>query len=119
MGALSRGEIICRKVSHARLWRVTHGGARAGIQGKRLVLTIDPAQRLRTALNLNAGMVSPEKIPLDAYSPKGELWAALLDIRASLDRMVRRDTPAAQAETVLSNPIYALLTSSIGGMQEL
>jgi len=27
------------------------------IQGKHLVLTIDPAQRLRTALNLNAGMV--------------------------------------------------------------
>src|SRR5258708_21588027 len=116
MGALSRGEIICRKASHARLWRVTYGGARAGIRGKpkffvrnipsagqsgriglmkiriflgaggvcktsvtaasalgtaliqwkHLVLTIDPAQRLRTALNLNAGMVSPEKIPLDA-----------------------------------------------------
>ncbi|HXI41656.1 MAG TPA: ArsA-related P-loop ATPase [Bryobacteraceae bacterium] len=89
------------------------------VQGKHLVLTIDPAQRLRTALKLNAGMASAEKIPLDAYSPKGELWAALLDIRASLDRMVRHDTPAAQAENVLSNPIYELLTSSIGGMQEL
>lgn len=88
-------------------------------RGKNLVLTIDPAQRLRTALHLNAGLAAPEKIALDAYSPKGELWAALLDIRASLDRMVRQDTPAAQAENVLSNPIYQLLTSSIGGMQEL
>jgi anion-transporting ArsA/GET3 family ATPase len=93
--------------------------AAALTQGKHLVLTIDPAQRLRTALHLNAGTVSPEKITLEAYSPKGELWAALLDIRASLDRMVRRDTPAGKAETVLRNPIYELLTSSIGGMQEL
>src|SRR5258708_28725262 len=169
MGALSGGGVIGQKPGPSRLWRVTHGGARAGIRGKRkvfvrnipsageagriglmkiriflgaggvgktsvtaasalgtaliqgkhLVLTIDPAQRLRTALNLNAGMVSPEKIPLDAYSRKGELWAALLDIRGSLDRMVRRYSPAADAETVLSNPIYELLTSSIGGMQEL
>src|SRR5690242_19759385 len=88
-------------------------------QGKNLVLTIDPAQRLRTALHLNADLAAPEKIALDAYAPKGELWAALLDIRASLDRMVRHDTPAAQAESVLSNPIYQLLASSIGGMQEL
>jgi len=87
--------------------------------GKNLVLTIDPALRLRTALHLTAGLASPEKIALAAYAPKGELWAALLDIRASLDRMVRRDATAAQAESVLSNPIYELLTSSIGGMQEL
>lgn len=87
-------------------------------QGKHLVLTIDPALRLKTALNLNAAPASTEKIALDAYSPKGELWAALLDIQASLDRMVRHDTPA-QAESVLTNPIYGLLTSSIAGMQEL
>lgn len=88
-------------------------------KNKCLVLTIDPALRLRTALNLHGGPASAEKIPLDAYAPKGELWAALLDIRASLDRMVRHDAPGDQAESVLKNPIYGLLASSVAGMQEL
>src|SRR5579859_2260949 len=35
-------------------------------QGKHLVLTIDPALRLKTALNLNGTPASTEKIALDA-----------------------------------------------------
>ena len=86
--------------------------------GKCLVLTIDPAWRLKTALNLTSSDLQ-QKVDLSAWSAKGELWAALLDVRASLDRAVRLYARPEQAETVLKHPIYHILTTSIAGMQEL
>ena len=59
--------------------------ARAGV--KSLVLTIDPALRLRTALHLK-GDALEQMVPVDPPIT-GELWAALLDVRATLDEAVR------------------------------
>ena len=86
--------------------------------GKCLVLTIDPALRLRTALGLDAGGLE-QRVPLEDYSARGELWAALLDVRATLDRAVRLYGKPEQAETVLKHPIYQILIASLAGMQEL
>src|SRR5262245_61747275 len=89
--------------------------ARSGL--KSLVLTIDPALRLRTALDLKDGL-NEQIVPLDP-APSGELWAALLDVRATLDEAVRISGKKENIDRVLSHPIYATIADSLVGMQEL
>ncbi len=92
---------------------------RAALEGKKcLVLTIDPALRLRSALRLDPGGIE-QKVDLAALSPKGELWAGLLDAGATLNRAVRLYGEPRQAETVLKHPVYHSLVRSLAGMQEL
>ncbi len=80
--------------------------------GKVLVLTIDPARRLATALGLKAiGNVETRvKVPGDA--PKGaELWMAMLDTSASWDDLVRKHAPDPQTrDRILANPLYRNIT---------
>ncbi len=85
---------------------------------KCLVLTIDPALRLRTTLNLHPG-VPEQLVPIEDLRGKGELWAGLLDVRATLDRAVRIYGNSEQAEQVLKHPVYQILITSLAGMQEL
>ncbi|HET6811795.1 MAG TPA: ArsA-related P-loop ATPase [Acidimicrobiales bacterium] len=80
--------------------------------GKVLVLTVDPARRLADALGL-AGIGNEERpVPAEAFrdagmSPRGELWAAMLDTKQSWDALVRRHAPdTATAEKILGNPLY-------------
>lgn len=89
--------------------------ARAG--AKSLVLTIDPALRLRTALQLKEGLLE-QQVPLDPPA-SGELWAALLDVRATLDEAVRLYGKSSSADRILNHPIYATIADSLVGMQEL
>jgi anion-transporting ArsA/GET3 family ATPase len=92
---------------------------KSALEGQKcLVLTIDPALRLRTALNLDAG-AQEQKVSLDDLSGRGELWAGLLDIRGTLDRSVRTYGKPDQVETVLQHPVYQILIASLAGMQEL
>ena len=92
---------------------------KAALDGSRcLVLTIDPALRLRAALGMSS-TAAQQKVPLGSNSLKGELWAALLDIRATMDRMVRVHAKRRQAETVLNDPVYRFLITSVAGMNEL
>ncbi len=86
--------------------------------GKCLVLTIDPSLRLKTALHLDSSS-SEQRVALEDPDGKGELWAALLDVRATLDRAVRVYGTPDQVETVLKHPIYQILIASLAGMQEL
>ncbi|HEY3132544.1 MAG TPA: ArsA-related P-loop ATPase [Acidobacteriota bacterium] len=85
---------------------------------KCLVLTIDPALRLRTALQLKPGK-GQQKVPLDSFSTKGELWAAMLDVGATLNRAVQLYSKQEQADVVLKHPIYQLLVASLAGLPEL
>ncbi len=95
------------------------GALKAALGGKRcLVLTLDPAQRLKTALQLAPGG-DEQKIDLSLYSGKGELWAGMLDAGATLNRAVRLYGEPQQAETVLKHPVYHSLVQSLAGMQEL
>lgn len=89
--------------------------ARAG--HKALVLTIDPALRLRTALRLREGILE-QQVELEPAAT-GELWAALLDVRATLDEAVHLYAPAALVQPILRHPIYATIADSLVGMQEL
>ncbi|HEV8129823.1 MAG TPA: ArsA-related P-loop ATPase [Acidobacteriota bacterium] len=94
-------------------------GLQAALGGKKcLVLTIDPALRLRTALRLKAGQ-GEQKVPLDSFHTGGELWAAMLDVGATLNRAVKLYSKPEQAEAVLKHPIYHVLVASLAGMQEL
>jgi anion-transporting ArsA/GET3 family ATPase len=85
---------------------------------KSLVLTIDPALRLRTALGMSSSGLE-QKVPLDRPEQTGELWAALLNVRQSLDRAVLREAKPNEAKAILEHPLYQVLATSLAGMQEL
>jgi len=92
-------------------------GAASRLGGKTLVLTIDPARRLATALGLDgigneAHQVPPDLLKAAGAEPRGELWAAMLDTKESWDDLVRRHAPdRATAEQILGNRLYHNLTS--------
>jgi anion-transporting ArsA/GET3 family ATPase len=80
--------------------------------GKVLVLTVDPAKRLASALGLGGLGNTATQVPEQAFTavgvaPRGELWAAMLDTRASWDDLVRRHAPDRDTEQrILENPLY-------------
>jgi anion-transporting ArsA/GET3 family ATPase len=82
-------------------------------RGKVLVLTVDPARRLATALGLASFGNTPVRVPADPSMPlRGELWAAMLDTKAGWDELIRRHAPdAATRDAVLANPLYENITS--------
>jgi anion-transporting ArsA/GET3 family ATPase len=92
-------------------------GAASRLGGKTLVLTIDPARRLATALGLDGIGNEPHQVPPDVLKaagaePRGELWAAMLDTKESWDDLVRRHAPdRATAERILENRLYHNLTA--------
>jgi anion-transporting ArsA/GET3 family ATPase len=88
--------------------------ARAG--AKCLVLTTDPSHRLRTALGLKEGLLE-QRVPVE--DAKGELWAALLDVNATLDEAVRLYAKPGNQARILEHPIYRTIASSLSGMHEL
>lgn len=94
----------------------------AAVAGERtLVLTIDPARRLRTALGLDAAeAAAQQRVNLDSLpAARGELHAAMLDVASSLNRAVRLHASPKQAEEIFTHPIYKVLLESLAGMQEL
>ena len=77
-----------------------------------LVLTIDPAKRLATALGLDSVANAETRVDLGRSAPAdAELWVAMLDTSASWDSLVGRHAPdAATAEQILANPLYRNIT---------
>ncbi|MDA8263721.1 MAG: AAA family ATPase [Actinomycetota bacterium] len=78
---------------------------------KVLILTVDPARRLADAMGLaNFGNVVT-RVDISGFShshPHGELYAAMLDTKASWDDLVARYAPNMRVRhEILSNPIYA------------
>jgi anion-transporting ArsA/GET3 family ATPase len=94
-------------------------GAMAAIHlgGKVLVVTVDPARRLANALGLEAFGNAETRVPDEAFgavgvSPRGELWAAMLDTKQSWDDLVRRHAPDAKTrDAILANPLYNNITA--------
>jgi anion-transporting ArsA/GET3 family ATPase len=92
---------------------------RTALDGEKcLVMTVDPALRLKTALGMT-GAALEQRVPLEPASTKGELWAALLDVPTTMDRLVRAHSGAAKAQTIIDHPVYKLLLTSLAGMNEL
>ncbi len=94
----------------ATMGAVHHGG-------RVLVVTVDPARRLADALGLSGLGNKETRVPPEAFAdagltPRGELWAAMLDTRQSWDALVRRHAPDLRtAEQILGNPLYQNLAS--------
>jgi anion-transporting ArsA/GET3 family ATPase len=80
--------------------------------GRILVLTVDPARRLADALGLKGIGNDEVRIADDVFTkvgvtPRGELWAAMLDTKQSWDDLIRRHAPdEATREQILANPLY-------------
>jgi anion-transporting ArsA/GET3 family ATPase len=93
-------------------------GAAARIDGRVLVLTVDPARRLATALGLGGLGNLERQVPRDVVAgangapPRGELWAAMLDTKQSWDELVLRHAPdELTAHRILDNRLYTNLTA--------
>lgn len=88
------------------------------VGGRVLVLTVDPARRLATALGLGGlgnteVQVDPALLAATGAAPRGELWAAQLDTKESWDGLVRRHAPdAATRDAILANSLYENVTGT-------
>ncbi|MDP9071870.1 MAG: AAA family ATPase [Actinomycetota bacterium] len=84
--------------------------------GKVLVLTVDPARRLADALGVKGlgneeRQVPPELFDRAGVSPRGQLWAAMLDTKQSWDDLVVRHAPDRRtARDILDNKLYENIT---------
>jgi anion-transporting ArsA/GET3 family ATPase len=91
--------------------------AAAHLGGKVLVITVDPARRLASALGLQQFGNVETRVPHELFAeagtePRGELWAAMLDTKQSWDDLVRTHAPdPATRDAILANPLYDNITS--------
>ncbi|MFV0315595.1 MAG: ArsA family ATPase [Microthrixaceae bacterium] len=91
--------------------------AAANLGVKVLVLTVDPARRLASALGLEQfGNVEVE-VPAEVFAEagvesEGELWVAMLDTKASWDELISQHAPDRKTRNaILANPLYQNITS--------
>jgi anion-transporting ArsA/GET3 family ATPase len=89
------------------------------------VLTIDPAKRLADSLGLpelgnEERRVDPKLFAEAGIETRGgELWAMMLDAKATFDELVRRHAPDAETrDRILANRIYQQLSNALAGSQE-
>ena len=81
-----------------------------------LVMTVDPARRLATALGLDEFGNTPVRIDPSAVAAagvklRGEVWVAMLDTKAGWDELITRQAPDdATRDAVLANPLYENIT---------
>lgn len=85
-----------------------------------LVLTVDPARRLATALGLGSSGLGNVEVEVDpgllygddsSGNTTGRLWVAMLDTKAGWDELIRRHAPdPALRDQVLANPLYHNIT---------
>ncbi len=122
------GKEVCICAGSGGVGKTTTSAAIAtGIaaQGRRVcVLTIDPAKRLADSLGLKqlgneARRVDPELFERQGVEMKGELWAMMLDAKATFDDLVARHAPDEESrDRVLQNRIYQQISSALAGSQE-
>lgn len=90
---------------------------------KTLVLTIDPARRLAGALGLDgigteAVEVTP-RLKAVGLEVKGQLFAMMLDVQNTLDRLVDQYAASPQAkQEILNNRLYQNISTRLTGSQE-
>ena len=123
------GKRICICAGSGGVGKTTTSAAIAAgmaARGKKVaVLTIDPAKRLADSLGLpelgnTERRVDPalfERHGIDARG--GELWAMMLDAKATFDEVVAKHAPDAETrDRILSNRIYRELSNALAGSQE-
>jgi anion-transporting ArsA/GET3 family ATPase len=122
------GKDICICVGSGGVGKTTTSAAiAAGMAARGLrvcVLTIDPAKRLADSLGLRelgneAERVGPELFEHHGIEMKGELWAMMLDAKATFDELVARQAPDEESrDRVLNNRIYQQISNALAGSQE-
>lgn len=75
------------------------------LDGDVLVLTIDPARRLASALGIDIDGNEAVSVPLPGNKTPN-LYAAMLDPGPAWDAMVEREATPDIAERILANPVY-------------
>lgn len=92
-------------------------GVAAARLGRRvLVLTIDPARRLATALGIVQG-AGDVRVPRQAWD--GELWAGAIDpARIFADYIERHAKSADVAQRLFDNALYQQIATTLSGSQE-
>lgn len=126
---LLEGVSVCICAGSGGVGKTTTSAAIAAgmaARGRRVaVLTIDPAKRLADSLGL--GELGNEERRVDpallrsagAGDPRGELWAAMLDAKATFDDVVARYAPDEEArQRILENRIYREISGTLAGSQE-
>jgi len=122
------GKDICICAGSGGVGKTTTSAAiAAGMAARGLrvcVLTIDPAKRLADSLGLrelgnDARQVDPALFAEHGIEMKGELWAMMLDAKATFDDLVARQAPDEEArDRVLNNRIYQQISNALAGSQE-
>ncbi len=117
---ISRRVIVC--LGSGGVGKTTVSAAlarRAASLGRRaVVITVDPARRLADAMGLQSGFLGPEP-RLVGRPGGGELWATMLDPRATFDRVVAEHAPdSATRARITSNDFYRNLAEGLSGTQE-
>ncbi|GAC1343504.1 MAG: ArsA family ATPase [Candidatus Dormibacteria bacterium] len=89
-----------------------------------MVLTVDPARRLATALGLRQvgtepTVVEPALLRRAGIEPKGELVCAMLDMKTTWDRMIERYAPNREArQRILASPFYRGISEAFIGSHD-
>jgi anion-transporting ArsA/GET3 family ATPase len=89
-----------------------------------LVLTIDPAKRLATALGLKAigtqpVVIAPDQLRHAGLEPHGEMAAAMLDMKSEWDRLIDRYSPNSQIRNrITASPFYKGISEAFIGSHE-
>jgi anion-transporting ArsA/GET3 family ATPase len=82
-----------------------------------IVVTIDPAKRLASALGLDTGLAHSES-RVDVPGASGSLHAAMLDMKTAWDELIDRYSPTrAQALRIKENRIYQGVSEQFIGSQ--
>ncbi len=125
---ITEGRGICICAGSGGVGKTTTSAAiAAGLasRGQKVaVLTIDPAKRLADSLGLKELENEPRKVDPKLFEAagaemRGELWAMMLDAKATFDELVRKHAPDAETrDRILENRIYRQLSNALAGSQE-
>jgi anion-transporting ArsA/GET3 family ATPase len=128
VGDILDGKGVCICAGSGGVGKTTTSAAIAsGMAARGLkvcVLTIDPAKRLADSLGLKelgntASRVDPKLFEAQGVEMKGELWAMMLDAKATFDELVARQAPDEESrDRVLDNRIYQQISNALAGSQE-
>ena len=126
---LLRGKKVCICAGSGGVGKTTISAAIAAgmaARGKKVaVLTIDPAKRLADSLGLpelgnTERRVDPSLFQAEGVEAgDGELWAMMLDAKATFDEVIAKHAPDAETrDRILENRIYRQISNALAGSQE-
>src|SRR4029079_7703570 len=128
LGEVLDGKSICICAGSGGVGKTTTSAAIAlgmAARGLRVcVLTIDPAKRLADSLGMKelgneAERVDPVLFERQGVEMKGELWAMMLDAKATFDELVARQAPDEESrDRGLENRISQQISNALAGSQE-